>query len=70
MRQTFNDSLQAREWEEKVLKRMKVVKSDRWLNKSDRRGQPYGALSEETKRKISRSLKGKPANNKRKTHIA
>lgn len=36
MRQVFNDSLQAREWEEKVLRRMKAVKSDLWLNKTDR----------------------------------
>ena len=40
MRQIFNDSLQAQEWEEKVLKRMGVRKKERWLNKNDRRGPP------------------------------
>ena len=44
MRQTFNDSLQAREWEEKVIRRIDAVKSDRWLNKSPGKAIPprYG----------------------------
>lgn len=33
VRQTFNDSLQAREWEHKVLRRLKVIQDERWLNK-------------------------------------
>lgn len=33
VRQTFNDSLQAREWEHKVLRRLNVMGNDRWLNK-------------------------------------
>ena len=40
IRQTFNDSIQAREWEHKVLRRMKVVKSEQWLNKTDCYGPP------------------------------
>lgn len=35
VRQTFNDSLQAREWEEKVLRRLGAVKSERWLNRQN-----------------------------------
>lgn len=36
VRQTFNDSLQAREWEMTVLRRLRVLETDRWLNKTDR----------------------------------
>lgn len=32
IRQTFDDSLQAREWEHKVLRRLHVIKNDMWLN--------------------------------------
>lgn len=35
IRQTFDDSLQAREWEEKVLRRLNVIKDGRWLNKNN-----------------------------------
>ena len=35
VRQTFNDSLQAREWEEIVLRRLNAVKDERWLNKGN-----------------------------------
>ena len=60
VRQTFNDSLQAREWEEKVLRRMGVVKNNCWLNKSDRASPPItvGPRTEDVKLKISRTLKG------------
>ena len=34
MRQVFNDSLQAREWEHKVLRRLSVIRDERWLNQS------------------------------------
>ena len=91
VRQTFNDSLQARKWEHKVLRRMRVVKNDRWLNKTDKifpyrggthhsedtkkrmseshkgKGHPH---SEKTKKQMSLMRQGKPANNKRKIHIA
>jgi hypothetical protein len=35
VRQVFNDQLQARKWEHKVLRRMRVVKNSNWLNKTD-----------------------------------
>ena len=61
VRQTFNDSLQAREWEHKVLRRLGAVKSERWLNKTDL-SVPFrlGYLhSDESKLKISRALSGR-----------
>lgn len=33
VRQTFNDSIQAREWEHKVLRRLKVIQDKKWLNR-------------------------------------
>jgi len=56
IRQTFNDSLQAREWEEKVLIRLKVIYNDKWLNKATGKSIPpqFGRYhSNETKKKIS-----------------
>jgi hypothetical protein len=35
IRKTFNDVGKARFWEHKVLRRMKVVKSEKWLNQTD-----------------------------------
>lgn len=35
IRKVFNDSDSARLWENKVLRRCKVVNSDKWLNKTD-----------------------------------
>lgn len=35
IRKTFKDSLSARNWESRVLKKLKVVKDSRWLNKTD-----------------------------------
>ena len=35
IRKTFEDENKARLWEEKVLKKMKVVKNDKWINKTD-----------------------------------
>lgn len=45
VRKTFYSGADAREWEEKVLRRMKVVESDRWLNKTNNRSfsPMYGA---------------------------
>lgn len=34
VRQIFNDSLQAREWEHKVLQRLDVIHKNNWLNQS------------------------------------
>jgi hypothetical protein len=35
IRKTFSNSQKARKWEHKVLKRMKVVIGEKWLNKTD-----------------------------------
>ena len=43
IRKTFKTSKQAREWETKVLKRMNVLKTDKWLNKNI-----AGAIDSET----------------------
>lgn len=65
MRQTFNDSLQAREWEHKVLRRLKVIQNEKWLNKTDNFSINLDYFmagrkqSDETKKKISIKLKGK-----------
>jgi len=70
VRQTFKTKEEAQDWEEKVLKRMKVVKSERWLNKTDRPG-PYNAsLSENHKKKISEGNKGKTFSEKHKQNIS
>ena len=69
VRQTFNDSLQAREWESKVIRRMRMVKSKRWLNKKDPKGKFYnvGSHTEETKQKMSELKKGEKNPNYGKT---
>lgn len=40
IRKTFNDAKTAKLWEEKVLKRLRAVQSDNWLNKNDRHAPP------------------------------
>lgn len=35
VRKTFTDTKKARFWEHKVLRRMKVIRSDKWLNRTD-----------------------------------
>jgi hypothetical protein len=58
VRQTFNDSLQAREWEYKVLRKLRVDKSNRWLNKGLGKSIPpqFGRIhSEETRKKMRES---------------
>jgi hypothetical protein len=69
VRRTFDSKEKAISWEHKVLRRMGVKLSDRWLNKNDLCAPPvmqgidhpfYGKThSEETKLKMSESLKGK-----------
>ena len=68
MRQTFNDSLQAREWEHKVLRRLDAVQDERWLNRTDNKSlpPPYGntwnkgvSKSSNTKQKFREANLGK-----------
>ena len=70
VRQTFPTDTLAREWESKVLKRMKAVRSPKWLNFS------YGGStffcdghSEETRQKISVSNKGRRLSEEHKRRI-
>lgn len=49
----------AREWEHKVLRRLKVIKSEKWLNLHSGKQFATGVRSEETKLKISNAKKGK-----------
>lgn len=73
VRRVFDDTMKAREWEKKVLKRAKVVSREDFLNQSDKFSPPSrlgakhtdesrekmkGPLSEERKKKISNTLKG------------
>lgn len=59
VRKTFTIREEARIWEEKVQRRLNVIKDDKWLNKQ------YGGKKfcsdgdPETSKKISKSLKGK-----------
>ncbi len=65
VRQTFNDSFQARLWEEKVIRRLGIVENDKWLNQSNCGKKFYcNGHSEKTRKKLSNSLKGRKAPNK------
>lgn len=44
IRKVFSDTKSARLWENRVLKRMKVVQDDRWLNKHDSMSPPINPL--------------------------
>lgn len=71
VRQTFNDSLQAREWESKVIRRMRMVKSKRWLNKKDPKGKFYcNGHTEEVRAKISEANTGKTKSDETKKKIS
>lgn len=75
IRKTFSNSNEARVWEHKVLKRLNVIKEDKWLNKTDnisfstetsiKASKKAADLkkgvphSDSHKKKISESLKGK-----------
>lgn len=62
VRQTFNDSLQAREWEHKVLRRLGVIRDEKWLNRGNGKAIPpsYGPKHTiEFKKKQSERMKQK-----------
>lgn len=72
VRKTFATVNEAKEWETKVLKKMKAVESDNWLNKTISDGYPIPPRgvstrgkgwkhTEETKQKIRKANQGKPA---------
>ncbi len=62
IRRTFNCPIKAVEWEQRVLKRMKVVEDEKWINKSyhnhffGRKGKPN---TPEHNAKISKAHKGR-----------
>jgi len=67
IRKTFDNRESAIAWEHKVLRRMKVIKEDHWLNRAafpvfDNRGKNHPmfgkTLSKETKQKMSEANKG------------
>ena len=65
VRKLFNSGEEARKWEDNVLRRLKVVERDDWLNQSYASGPFYCATamlgkhhSEETKRKMSQTHMG------------
>lgn len=70
IRKTFQSSMAARAWEERVLKKMKVVLREDFLNKHDAHAPPirYGKRPKSIGRKISNKMKGKrktPEHNKK-----
>lgn len=68
VRKVFDCPEAAKKWELKVLQRMKVVLHENFLNKNAAFAPPVNlGHSEETKKKISKALKGKP---KSKEHAA
>ena len=61
IRKTFSDKDDARLWEHKVLRRMKVVKNDFWLNKTDNisiSSDCNHSWTEKSRKKASDSHKG------------
>ncbi|MDD5150007.1 MAG: NUMOD3 domain-containing DNA-binding protein [Flavobacterium sp.] len=62
VRKTFDSSKKARSWEDKVILRMKIVHSDKWLNRNWSGKNFYNtgfSHSDETKKKISIANTGK-----------
>jgi hypothetical protein len=64
IRKTFLSQIDAREWEHKVLRRLKVIENERWLNKSNGRAIPpqFGRQHSEDfkERQRRRMLKNNP----------
>ena len=71
VRKIFTDKQDARLWETKVLRRMKVIRRDEFLNKNDAPAPPINnrIMLESTKEKISASNKGKPKSEEHKQKI-
>jgi len=71
IRKTFDTSEKARNWEDKVLKKMKVIFDDKWLNRSYGKDAFYNKkLSDEHKNKISISKTGKKHSEETKRKIS
>lgn len=60
IRRVFTDVNKAREWEHRVLRRMRVVRDPRWLNRTDRISFVCKGHDEATRKKISEAQMGKP----------
>lgn len=61
VRRAFSDGKRARQWEERVLHRMKAVKSSHWLNLSNNGSEfAYKTHSVEARLKMSAARKGRP----------
>ena len=73
IRKTFDNQKTARDWEYRVLKRIKVITQDKWLNKCANEF-PFNIKdksymkSDSYRAAISRANKGKPAWNKNKSN--
>jgi hypothetical protein len=70
VRMVFDNTSKARLWESKVLRRLKCVKSQRWLNRGST-GKDFlcTSHSQETREKISKALKGRKTSEKVKDRI-
>lgn len=77
IRRTFNDKKSARLWENRVLRRMGVVKNDRWLNKHDSMAPPINPLGNlamrrpenRAKARLNNAGKGNPMFGKKQRRI-
>jgi hypothetical protein len=71
IRKTFSTKEQARQWETRVLTRMKVVVREDFLNKNDAPAPPINdrVMTAETKEKIGSANRGKPKSESHKQKI-
>ena len=71
IRKVFSNRENARQWESRVLKRMKVVIREDFLNKNDSPAPPINnrVMSIETKEKIGSKHRGKPKSEEHKQKI-
>ena len=71
IRKTFSNSKAARDWEEKVIRRIKAVQSSNWLNKGNA-GHAFCLLThtDETKKKLSALAKGTTISEQHKQQIS